>query len=272
MDSINLQGSYKGITLRDISRLYTSKNNFVEQHHIKDYYVLPEEYKTIHDGKVFVPYVKEKNEKNKRTYFNMVIAHSKSVPDPGKYAKLTHWPGKGRSALPQGAKVTLFAEVAKKSRKMPGPTSYNAASSLDKAVLPKTLGTYKSNLKKMSTIELESFAKKDIPGPLHKYNINHKHVEPKVPIKVNFNKTMGRDNKLIPNQTAPAAPVTLRIQKDKTAGPGTYDVEKGMKKISHINKVTNVTSVSGMSLLEGQKPNLMHVDKIKIKSERSFET
>lgn len=74
-------------------------------------------------------------------------------------------------------------------------------------VLKRTLGHYKSNLSKTSLIDLECQAKKEIPGPLNKYNVSHRLVEPKVPTKVNFNKTMGRDNKTIPNQTAPSAPV-----------------------------------------------------------------
>lgn len=143
---------------------------------------------------------------------------------------------------------------------------------MEKMVLPRTLGHYKSSLNKLSSIDLESFAKKEIPGPLHKYQLNHKNTEPRVPTKVNFNKTMGRDNKCIPNATAPIHPVTQRVAKDKTAGPGSYDVERGLKRVSTLNKITNVTSVSGMSMLEGQKPNMLHKDKLKVKSERSFES
>lgn len=184
---------------------------------------------------------------------------------------MTRWPKPGKSALPQEAKCTYLGEAIKISKKLPGPTSYNVTECLDKMILPRTLGHYKSNLSKTSLIDLESQAKKEIPGPLNKYNVNHTLVEPKVPIKVNFNKSMGRDNKTH-NQTAPSAPTVQRIQKDKTAGPGTYDVEKGLQKVSTLQKIKNVTCISGLSMLEGQKPNMLHAEKLKVKSERSFET
>ena len=103
----------------------------------------------------------------------------------------------------------------------------------------------------MSSIDLESFAKKEIPGPLHKYQLNHKHVEPRVPVKVNFNKAMGRDNHVIKNAQGPIAPTVQRIKKDKTAGPGSYETEKAMLRISSMSKIPNVSCISGMSMLEG---------------------
>ena len=58
----------------------------------------------------------------------------------------------------------------KNSKKMPGPTSYKYEKCMDNMTLPRSgMGQYKSSLTKISSIDLESFAKKDIPGPLHKY-------------------------------------------------------------------------------------------------------
>ena len=131
---------------------------------------MPSENKTIHDGGVIVPYMKLKNEKSEPKFFNIVAAHAKAVPGPQKYLGLTPWPlKKGRSALPKEQKVTYLGEAAKISKKLPGPTSYNAHKCMDKMVLPRTMGLFKSTLNKLSSIDLESFAKKDIPGPLHKY-------------------------------------------------------------------------------------------------------
>ena len=52
------------------------------------------------------------------------------------------------------------------------------------------------------------------------------------------------------------------IEKDKSAGPGTYDIDPGLNRLSYTMRVPNTTSVTGMSMAEGGKPNVLHVEKL----------
>lgn len=172
--------------------------------------------------------------------------------------------------MPRGARISVIDEASRISKKTPGPSTYKeVGQSKDKMCLARTLGTYKSSLKKMSSIDLESFAKKELPGPLNKYRINYRLVEPREPFYAQISKSLGRDNK---PKGAPGTSInTRRIQKDNSAGPGTYNVEKGLLKLSSMVKPPYASSVSGLSMAEAAKPNLLHIDKLKVKSERGFE-
>lgn len=62
----------------------------------------------------------------------------------------------------------------------------------------------------------------------------------------------------------------MKIKKEKTAGPGSYQIEPGMKLISSNPRSTGVT-FHGFSVIEGMKPDIQHVQKLKVKSNRTFE-
>ena len=54
--------------------------------------MLPSDRKTTHDGGVFVPYMKLKNEKSEPKFFKIVADHAKAVPGPEKYLGIERWP------------------------------------------------------------------------------------------------------------------------------------------------------------------------------------
>ena len=56
-------------------------------------------------------------------------------------------------------------------------------------------GLINRGLDKVSTTTCEAFAKKDIPGPQHKYKVSHGLVEERTPFYATLSKCMGRDNK-----------------------------------------------------------------------------
>lgn len=77
--------------------------------------------------------------------------------------------------------------MSKESKGKPGPGAYHADKSKDTVLERiKFMGTYKSGNDKVSILEAESFAKKNIPGPQHKYKINDELVRTKTPFYVNF--------------------------------------------------------------------------------------
>ena len=64
----------------------------------------------------------------------------------GKYSALSNWskePGAGKGIFPKDKRVTLFSQLAKESKKQPGPGAYNGHTCKDKMVLLRTLGTFK---------------------------------------------------------------------------------------------------------------------------------
>jgi hypothetical protein len=71
--STDLRGDYKGMSLKDVSRLYSSKNCVAEEQHIKNYHYPAYYVPTDKDGSQYVRYFPE-NEKNKKTFMNIVIA------------------------------------------------------------------------------------------------------------------------------------------------------------------------------------------------------
>lgn len=110
----------------------------------------------------------------------------------------------------------------------------------------------------MSILEAESFAKKNIPGPQHKYKVNHEFIRTKTPFYVNFKKSEGRKS-MDP------------IKKDKNPGPSTYRTDKGFKLNSQYIPLTKNVSLSGMGVTEGARDNIKHSEKVKVKSNRFFD-
>lgn len=87
---------------------------------------------------------KPENNKKSRSYMNLLIAHSKAIPDPRKYSKIDKWgDDTRRSNLPKAKKVSLFTEVTLRYKKTPGPATYKQEKSRDKCILDRTKGTYK---------------------------------------------------------------------------------------------------------------------------------
>ena len=55
-------------------------------------------------------------------------------------------------------------------------------------------------MKKVSSLALECYAKKDVPGPINKYKISYRLTEPRQPFTAIVDKQLGRDNKAIPDK------------------------------------------------------------------------
>ena len=88
--------------MNDVSRLYSVKNVATLDQHIPDYHMPKHAVKLRADGGLLVAYQPEE-EKKKRTFINMAIAHSKEIPNPQKYSKVLKWESddKKRSAWPR---------------------------------------------------------------------------------------------------------------------------------------------------------------------------
>ena len=162
--------------------------------------------------------------------------------------------------------MTVFAEISKEAKRTPGPANYKVGPSKDKMCLPRTLGTFKSNLDKVSITTCQSFAKKSIPAP-QKYKLNYNQVEPRTPFYAAMSKSLGRDMK----QKIDKKRSHWTIKKDKSPGPGTYKLESGLRRLAQYPS-TVATSFSGFSVAEGARPNITQKDKLQIKSTRCFDT
>ena len=83
-------------------------------------------------------------DKNPKSYINMLIAHAKGVPDPRKYSKIIKWCQPEASFAGKWGtekKITLFHRLGKVSKSLPGPGKYNDHKVKDK--MYKIKGTYK---------------------------------------------------------------------------------------------------------------------------------
>ena len=73
------RGSWKGMSLAEVSRLYSMKNlslgDLRSHKSVKPYIT------TNKDGGIYVRYVPEE-EKNKKSFYNMIVTHSKQIPNP----------------------------------------------------------------------------------------------------------------------------------------------------------------------------------------------
>lgn len=120
------------MTLNEVSRLYSVKNLAGLGQHLAEYHVPQPALKARAEGGLLVAYHPE-DEKKKRTFINLAIAHSKEVPGPQKYSRILKWESedKRRSALPRSKRVSVFAEAAKASKRVPGPGAYNGHRSKD---------------------------------------------------------------------------------------------------------------------------------------------
>ena len=63
-------------------------------------------------------HVRKKEESKKKSFMNEIIKHSKEIPDPRKYSKITVWAPKevNTKGLIQSKKVTLFSQLSKESK------------------------------------------------------------------------------------------------------------------------------------------------------------
>lgn len=174
---------------------------------------------------------------------NKVMNHAKSIPDPRKYSKIIKWSedsSKNNGKFNKEAKVTLFQQIAKEAKGKPGPGTYHPDKSKDKMVLMRTTGTYKSGNEKVSILESQSFEKKNIPGPQHKYKVNYGLVLPREPFYVNLQK----------NPDKKAIEV---IKKDKNPGPNSYKTENAYKRNSQYQQLAKNIPISGMGVTNGAK-------------------
>ena len=136
------------MTLKEVSYLYSMKNLSIgdlKKHKYMRTYMVGDR-----DGSKYVGYLPE-DEKSKKSFYNVVVAHSKQIPNPQKYSVIRDWAKEGKkSALPQTAKISVFTEVAQKAKKTPGPATYKTAEAIDKFVLKRTPVICKQSLEKVS--------------------------------------------------------------------------------------------------------------------------
>jgi hypothetical protein len=90
--------------------------------------------------------MKPEDEAKKKSFMNMVIAHSKGIPAPGKYSKQEVW-AKGMDnynskGILRSKKVTIFSQLSMESKGRPGPATYKVEKSKDSFY--RILGTYTS--------------------------------------------------------------------------------------------------------------------------------
>lgn len=71
------------------------------------------------------------------------MKHAKGVPDPCKYSKILDWSKEQlQGAMSKSKRLTLFAEIQKQNKKLPGPATYTVSSAKDFS-LKRVLGNYK---------------------------------------------------------------------------------------------------------------------------------
>ena len=141
MMSIKEQFSYDfhGMNLSQMVKHYSAKNVMPEALGIKGYktplFIPLNKMKSL-STKDLVGY-KELKFKKDRTFMGRVIEHAKQIPPPNKYNKILKWStdGSQRGKFNKDKRITLFTEIAKDSKKMPGPCSYNQHKAKDKFIL-----------------------------------------------------------------------------------------------------------------------------------------
>lgn len=150
--------------------------------------------------------------------------------------------------------------MGKESKGKPGPTSYNDVAGKDKFLLKRTLGTYKSSNAKYTYQESDLHFRKKDPGP-NKYTPKYEFLKPATPFYAKMETATGRYD-------------AEKKQKkgDKTIGPTTYKWETSLPASSQAPRGATNILISGMGTSAGAKETLKHVDKLKVKSNRVFDT
>lgn len=136
-----------GMSLRAWARAYSKKNANDSEQHVAHYTVT----KTVADPlcreRHLVPY-KNQSTKHRVEYMRGIVAHAKAIPNPQKYSKIQQWgAGDGKhSSMERAKRASIYAQVAKASKQVPGPAHYPRAGPVkDKYCLPRTdVGVSKS--------------------------------------------------------------------------------------------------------------------------------
>ena len=81
----HLQHKYKGMTLSEVAKNYS--NNTCDDFGIKGYKVPRKTSAKVKDVLKYYP----EEESKKKSFMNEIIKHSKEIPDPRKYSKITVW-------------------------------------------------------------------------------------------------------------------------------------------------------------------------------------
>jgi hypothetical protein len=101
------------MTLSEVAKNYSNHTN--DDFGIKGYKVPRKISAKVKDVLKYYP----EEESKKKSFMNEIIKHSKEIPDPRKYSKITVWAPKGgmnTKGLIQSKKVTLFSQLSKESK------------------------------------------------------------------------------------------------------------------------------------------------------------
>ena len=101
------------MTLSEVAKNYS--NNTCDDFGIKGYKVPRKTSAKVKDVLKYYP----EEESKKKSFMNEIIKHSKEIPDPRKYSKITVWAPKNgihTKGLIQSKKITLFSQLSKESK------------------------------------------------------------------------------------------------------------------------------------------------------------
>ena len=143
----------------------------------------------------------------------------------------------------------------------PGPTSYKAGPCKDK-VMRNTSNFFSSKNDKVTITECQVFEKSFVPPPVSKKEIKYELTEKKEPFLAHLKTMVGRES------TEDGGTNGLsKIKKDRKPGPASYSTDRGYKRLSTTERI-QITQFSGLGQFVGQKPDLKHADKLKVKTNR----
>jgi hypothetical protein len=137
------KGEYKGMSLNTFCKFYSTKNAGENHIAIKGYKVPKQNEKESLNSQHVLKYPKE--DKNK-SYMDVIVAHAKEVPDPRKYSRVVTWATPNimhTKGFLRQERITLFDELSKSSKGMPGPATYKKEKSQDKFSSDRIKGCYK---------------------------------------------------------------------------------------------------------------------------------
>lgn len=252
-----------GMSLKDVARFYSAKSGATkDKHYIKDYFMHKPKDKHLFRGKDLVRL--QPPRKEEQGYLTAMVRRAKAVPSCTKYSKILNWGREAgtRSALPQSERVTIFREIALNAKGKPGPTTYKAGPSKDKACLRNTTNFFTSKNDKITITQCQVYEKSFVPPCVRKQDIHYQLTEKREPFLAHLKTMVGRETR-----EEGGANGLSRIKKTRKPGPASYSTEKGFQKLSTTERVP-ITQFSGLGMCMGPRPDLKHVDKLKAKSNR----
>ena len=169
---------------------------------------------------------------NSATFIGKVIERAKSSIAPNKYSKVVDWQRRSRAqrcgVMAKTRKLTTTAEIFEvyKKEKSVGPSHYQKT-----WIRPKTKGYSKLLEEKVTSMVSAGFEKKYIPAP----NVYKGKGKDLFETLKEGSSTVhyGRRTDKLPNERM------VRIKKDSTPGPTTFEVEKALQSSSFTKSIIN---------------------------------